>query len=61
MDAAPAPISPPLAPSSLRDELARGREILLANALMLGEIPAPSGQEENRIRFLADRFSKQNI
>lgn len=53
-----------LSPSHLREELARGRESILANALMLGEIPSPSGQEEARVRFLADRFQQsalQNI
>jgi len=57
-----APVPPPLhAPSALRAELARGREVLLANALMLGEIPSPSGHETARTRFLADRFSQSAL
>ena len=35
-------------PVDLREELREGREVVLANALMLGEIPAPSGQEEEK-------------
>lgn len=34
------------------------KEVLLANLVMVGEIPAPTFQEENRIRFLADRFKE---
>ena len=32
------------------------REILLANAVMFGEIPGPTGQEGARVRFMKDRF-----
>lgn len=32
------------------------RELLLANAVMLGEMPAPTGAEEKRRKFLLDRF-----
>jgi len=40
-------------------EKARGiREIILANLVMLGEIPAPTFGEETRIRFLLDRFTE---
>ncbi len=48
-------------PVDLREELREGREVVLANALMLGEIPAPSGQEEARVRFLAGRFSQSSL
>ncbi|NCC52342.1 MAG: peptidase [Spartobacteria bacterium] len=34
------------------------RETLLANLVMIGEIPAPSGQEDGRTRFLLDRFAE---
>ncbi len=34
------------------------KEVLLANLVMVGEIPAPTFQEEHRIRFLADRFKE---
>lgn len=37
------------------------REILLANAVMLGEIPAPTFGEEKRIRFLTDRFNEEGL
>lgn len=32
------------------------QEILLANAVMFGEIPAPTGHEQARVRFMLDRF-----
>ena len=48
-------------PSALRDQLNSAREMVLANVLMLGEIPAPSGKEEARIRFLADRFAASSL
>ncbi|MBN2069361.1 MAG: M20/M25/M40 family metallo-hydrolase [Opitutales bacterium] len=47
-----------------RDELHKLREIVLANAVMIGEIPAPSFSEAGRARFLLDRFTEgglQNI
>ena len=40
------------------------REMILANAVMVGEIPAPTYKEEARTRFLCDRFNEcglQNI
>lgn len=47
-----------LSPTQIRDQLSSYRETLLANALMLGEIPARPGGEADRIRFLAERFSE---
>ncbi|MGF1483259.1 MAG: peptidase dimerization domain-containing protein [Opitutales bacterium] len=47
-----------------RQNLQGIREILLANAVMAGEIPAPTFSEEQRTRFLLDRFTEcgcQNI
>lgn len=37
------------------------REILLANAIMLGEIPSPTFGEQDRIRFLTDRFTEAGL
>lgn len=37
------------------------REILLANAVMVGEIPAPTFGEENRVRFVKDRFTESDL
>jgi di/tripeptidase len=37
------------------------REILLANALMLGEIPSPTYSEEERITFLGNRFTEDGL
>lgn len=44
-------------PTELRNLLAPHQELLLSNALLLGEFPAPSGSEENRINFVAERLS----
>ena len=44
-------------PTELRDQLKTHQELFLANALMLGEHPSPSGAEKDRIDFLAERFS----
>lgn len=46
-----------MTPTELRDALKSHQELLLANALMLGEFPARSGEEDKRIAFLRDRFS----
>ncbi len=37
------------------------RELLLANALMLGELPAPTYSEEARITFLSNRFIEDGL
>ena len=37
------------------------REILLANLVMIGEIPAPTFKEERRVQFLVDRFSEAGL
>lgn len=37
------------------------REILLANALMIGEIPSPTNSEEGRITFLSNRFIEDGL
>ncbi|MCB1120749.1 MAG: M20/M25/M40 family metallo-hydrolase [Verrucomicrobiae bacterium] len=37
------------------------REILLANLVMMGEIPAPTFGEEARIRFFLDRFTESGL
>ncbi len=34
------------------------RERLLANLVMIAQIPAPTGEEEARVRFLLDRFAE---
>lgn len=41
---------------ALRKRLENVREMLLANTVMFGEIPAPTFQEEKRVRFMQDRF-----
>jgi len=40
----------------IREELSQLREILLSNLAMTSEIPAPTFGEEDRVRFLLDRF-----
>ena len=49
------------APTEIRARLQEDREMILTNALMLGEMPAASGHEAARMRFLADRFSDANL
>lgn len=44
-----------------RENLHSVRELLLANAVMVGEIPAPTGGEEERIRFLSNRFIEEGL
>ncbi len=39
-----------------REGAARLKDMLLANLVMVGEIPAATCQEEKRIRFIMDRF-----
>jgi tripeptide aminopeptidase len=39
-----------------RDAAPVVREILLANLIMIGEIPAPTGAEEKRVEFIQRRF-----
>lgn len=41
-----------------REKLRRLREILFANVVMAGEIPAPTGGERRLTRFLRDRFTE---
>lgn len=46
------------APLTHREKLRRLREILFANVVMAGEIPAPTGAERRLTRFLSDRFTE---
>jgi len=41
--------------------LGRLREEILANLVMLAQIPAPSGEEEERSRYLLDRFVEAGL
>lgn len=43
---------------SLRLELEPYRELLLANVVMVGEIPAPTFDEEQRVAFMLQRFTE---
>ncbi len=47
--------------SGLEDKLKKYREVLLANLVMIGEIPAPTGKEENRIQFILNRFDEAGL
>lgn len=42
----------------LREDGAALQELLLANLVMISEIPSPTFHEERRVRFLQDRFSE---
>ncbi len=44
-----------------RDSLTDLREMVLANAVMFGEIPSPTFEEENLVRFLCDRFTEAEL
>ena len=46
---------------SIRDQVKELREILLANLVMMGEIPSPTFGEEARIRFFLDRFTESGL
>ncbi len=47
--------------ASLPETLANYREVLLANLVMLGEIPAPTYEEEERLDFLLHRFNEAGL
>lgn len=44
-----------------RDAAESMRDILLANAVMAAEIPAPTFYEDQRVRFVEDRFSESGL
>ena len=46
---------------NIRDQVKDLREIILANLVMMGEIPSPTFGEENRIRFFLDRFTESGL
>ncbi|MDA3875219.1 MAG: peptidase [Kiritimatiellae bacterium] len=45
----------------LRERVCSCRDILLANLVMMAETPAPTFHEENRVRFLLDRFREAGL
>ena len=47
--------------SELPALLAPLREEMLANVVLLGQEPAPSGLEEKRVRFMMDRFAEAGL
>lgn len=47
--------------SSLPGDVKQFREVLLANLVMLGEIPAPTFGEGERLEFLLDRFNEAGL
>lgn len=42
-------------------ELKKHREVLLANLVMMGEIPAPTFDEDERLEFLLNRFNEAGL
>jgi di/tripeptidase len=55
---------PAQTPAAIRDfpeALKPLRERLLANLVMIAQIPAPTGEEERRVRFLLDRFNEAGL
>ena len=47
--------------SELREALIPMRERLVANLVMIAQIPAPTGGEAARVRFLLDRFAEAGL
>lgn len=45
----------------LEQSIREQKELLLANLVMIGEIPAPTFQESERIEFLINRFKEADI
>ncbi|MEX0944165.1 MAG: M20/M25/M40 family metallo-hydrolase [Balneolaceae bacterium] len=45
----------------LTKKLKKYREVLLANLVMIGEIPAPTFKEEHRIEFILNRFAEAGL
>ena len=45
----------------LPEALVPMRERLLANLVMIAQIPAPNGEEGQRVRFMLDRFSEAGL
>jgi len=45
----------------LEKKLKKYREVLLANLVMLGEIPSPTFEEQNRIKFILNRFDEAGL
>ena len=48
-------------PDSVREGVTACRDILLANLVMMAETPAPTFEEEARVRFLLDRFREAGL
>jgi len=45
----------------IAEKLKKYREVLLANLVMVGEIPAPTFQESRRIEFILNRFDEAGL
>jgi di/tripeptidase len=45
----------------IREEVQAARETLLANLVMIGEIPSPTFGEQARLQFLRDRFAECHL
>ena len=45
----------------LENSVKEQKEMLLANLVMMGEIPAPTFKEDERINFLIDRFKEADL
>ncbi|MEX0330535.1 MAG: M28 family peptidase [Puniceicoccaceae bacterium] len=47
--------------AAYRDKLESLREQVLADAVMIGEIPAPTFEEDRLVNFLSDRFTEEGL
>ncbi|MEX0322048.1 MAG: M20/M25/M40 family metallo-hydrolase [Puniceicoccaceae bacterium] len=47
--------------TSYRDQMVELRERILADVVMIGEIPSPTSEEEPLAKFLCDRFTEEGL
>lgn len=47
--------------NGLEEKLKKYRELILANLVMVGEIPAPTFKEEERVKFILNRFDEAGL
>ena len=45
----------------MKEKIKELKELILANLVMLGEIPAPTFKEQNRLNFLVNRFTQSQL
>jgi len=61
MSANPNLYTNPGAAKTYREQLLPLRESILADAVMIGEIPSPTFSEEKLVKYVCDRFTEENL